>query len=287
MIGRLITLEELMKRFAVERLLDFADEAGGVGAIYESLKFLKVGNLENALGHLNDTEQGTTLTHTAQMREFLEQSSLPVTALSVGAVYNILANPNTTVSQLASAATEVRNTLRREVSISAYFSVTPAEAMYYANPWKGWEAIVGRFKGTTDDIEEMSKCFALARYPACVFHSLQVAEVGVVELGNYIGVKDPRPGWDATRNELKRILAKKYPDRTAFEQANSSFVEQMNATVEALQTAWRNKSTHVDGRLVLVGQGFSGDVAEDIMYATRAFMRRIALDMPMPTSGTI
>jgi len=140
--------------------------------------------------------------------------------------------------------------------------------------------MVTRFNNATDDIEELSKCFALSRYPACVYHSLQATEIGIIELGRFIGVADPKPGWDATRNALKKILAKKYDQRNAFEQAHSAFIEQINGTIEALQTAWRNKISHAEGRLSLISKEFSAEVAEEIMLATRAFMRRLGLELP-------
>jgi hypothetical protein len=54
----------------------------------------------------------------------------------------------------------------------------------------------------------------------------------------------------------------------------------MQGTVVALKNAWRNKISHVHGRLVLMTADFSPDVAEEITIATRGFMRRLATDLP-------
>jgi hypothetical protein len=54
----------------------------------------------------------------------------------------------------------------------------------------------------------------------------------------------------------------------------------MYGTVEALKTAWRNKISHVQGKLVLLTSDFTPEVAEEIVMASRAFMRRLATEMP-------
>jgi hypothetical protein len=55
----------------------------------------------------------------------------------------------------------------------------------------------------------------------------------------------------------------------------------MQGTVEALKNAWRNKISHVSGqRLLLVSSEFTPDTAEEIMTATRAFMRRLTESLP-------
>jgi hypothetical protein len=156
-----------------------------------------------------------------------------------------------------------------------------SETVYYNDPRKGWEAIIEHFRDTATDIEEASKCFALSRYAAAVFHSVQVVEVGLIELGKMIGVTDPLPGWTATTNRLKSIITKGHEARTSFERQHFAFLEQMHGTVEGLKNAWRNKVSHVHGKLTLLTSEFSPEVAEEILFATRAFMRRLATDAPV------
>jgi hypothetical protein len=55
--------------------------------------------------------------------------------------------------------------------------------------------------------------------------------------------------------------------------------------VEALKNAWRNKISHAHGKLiVMTGEEFHPDVAEEILTATRAFMRRLAEGLPAKES---
>jgi hypothetical protein len=135
------------------------------------------------------------------------------------------------------------------------------------------------------DVEEASKCFALSRYAAAIFHSVQVVEVGVIELGKLVGVTDPLPGWSATTNRLQNIIKKGHEARTPFERQHFAFFEQIQGTIEGLKNAWRNKVSHAYDKLTLLTADFSPDVAEEILFATRAFMRRLATDAPVVSAG--
>lgn len=167
---------------------------------------------------------------------------------------------------------------------SLFLSISPNRAAYYQNPRKGWEEIISRFPNTVSDIEEASKCFALSRYAAAVFHSLQVLEYGLIELGIFLQVNDPHSGWTAVAKRLSEVIKKSYNDRTLFEKQHSQFLEQLQATVEALKNAWRNKISHAQGRAVLLTPDFTPDVAEEILFASRAFMRRLTDGIPLPLS---
>jgi hypothetical protein len=114
-----------------------------------------------------------------------------------------------------------------------------------------------------------------------VFHCVQAIEQGLIHLGTFLSVNDPISGWSSVANELKKTIGKKHHDRTPFEQKHFAFIEQMQGLVEALKNAWRNKISHAHGqRLVLMSGDFTPDVAEDIMFASRSFLRRLAEDLP-------
>ena len=124
------------------------------------------------------------------------------------------------------------------------------EAEYYKNPRKGWEEIIERFPDALTDVEESQLCYALERYAAAVFHSLQVVEIGLIELGRVLVVTDPQTGWNATTKKLNTVLNTKYPSRTPFQQQHQRFLEQIAATIEMLKSAWRNKVSHAQDKLV-------------------------------------
>lgn len=109
---------------------------------------------------------------------------------------------------------------------------------------------------------------------------MQIIKIGLLALGRYMNVKDPRSGFTAVANELERILNKKFSDLTEFERNNRPFFEQLNGLVQAVKDAWRNKISHAEGRVVLLTTDFSPQIAMEIFIATRAFLRRLATELP-------
>ena len=181
-----------------------------------------------------------------------------------------------TYQDLYDLAIELKGRLIDEMSQQIFFSLSPREAEFFNNPRVGWEKIVERFPSALFDIEEAYKCFALSRYSAAVFHSLQIIEAGLIELGGFLMVEDPKSGWTAVSGALDRVIRKTHQERTPFERENFAFLEQMQGTVGGLKNAWRNKISHAQGKLTLMTSDFSQEVAEEILYASRAFMRRLA-----------
>jgi hypothetical protein len=196
-----------------------------------------------------------------------------------------IAPPNSRYGNIYPLIEELRGRLIDEMASKCFWALTTREQKYYEQPREGWEEIIGRFPDSLTDIEEASKCFALSRYAAAVFHSIQVVEAGLIVLGQFVGVSDPHSGWTAVSSTLDKIIAKKHEDRTAFERGNFKFLEQVQGTVAGLKNAWRNKISHVQGKLVLMTKDFSPEVAEEILFATRAFMRRLTDGLP-PKEGT-
>jgi hypothetical protein len=205
---------------------------------------------------------------------------LTLSGKSADKLVKLMLKPDVSNEKFKVLIAELRTRLIEEMPAPRFFSLSDQEARYYQRPWEGWEKVVDRFRNATIDIEESSKCFALSRYAAAVFHSLQVAEIGVIELGRVIVVVDPQKGWGATTNRLKGIMRTDYRARTPFQQKHTEFLEQISANIEIVSRAWRNKISHAQGKLILLTSDFSQEVAEEILYATRGFMRRLATEAP-------
>ena len=165
---------------------------------------------------------------------------------------------------------------------STFFLYVPGElAKTYKSPREGWEDVIDRFPESAVDIEEMNKCFAFSRTAAAVFHSVNAIECGLLELGKFLKVSDPKSGWTAVSSRLDSLVTRtKFPDLDPTFKAHFPFLEQLHGTVSPLKNAWRNKISHAYGRLTVMTADFSPEVAEEIIFATRSFMRRLATEMP-------
>jgi hypothetical protein len=219
----------------------------------------------------------------AESKKWLDLLQLECIELGLKASVNtifklqdVLSKTPISFGEVRSLAAELHGRLIDEMKETFVLTLSVSEAEHYKNPRKDWEKIIDRFPDVVNDIEEARKCFALARYTGAVFHSLQIIEAGLTELGKFINVPDPKSGWTAVTKELKKIVDKKYNDQTKFEKDNFDFLEQVQGTAEALKNAWRNKISHAQGRLILLSTEFTPEIAEEILFATRAFMRRLA-----------
>ena len=176
--------------------------------------------------------------------------------------------------------TIIRQSLMTELEARVFVPIAPDHARYYREPTKDWEEVIERFPDAVSDIEEAGKCYALGRYAASVFHGIQVVEHGLLSLGEFMQIADPKSGFTAVANELRRVTTKRHSDRSDFEKKHFAFFEQMYGSVEALKTAWRNKVYHAQGKSTVMTADFSPAVAIEIYMATRGFMRRLATDLP-------
>ena len=123
------------------------------------------------------------------------------------------------------------------MSTKIYFQLPHARKELFEEPRKRWEEVIARFPNAIQDIDEAAKCFALSRYAACVFHCVQIIEHGLLPLGAFLSVNDPLSGWTSVAGALKKIIDKKYDQRSEFEKKHSPSIEQMQGTVEALKNA--------------------------------------------------
>ncbi len=234
----------------------------------------------------NDSQLLTRLkTHLSDLLEHC-QPHLPMTAIAVlrlrATINNaeLMSTWQRADTTLQTMATEVMTRLEDELALNVFFRLTEARRIYFEAPTDGWKEVIARFPDTVSNIEEMSKSFALSRYSASVFHSLLVVEVGVIELGNSVGVTDPKRGWDPTWRKLKELVAGGHAKFSPDFSLSFTVIEQLFQSMEAMKNAWRNKVNHAAGQLSVIRPEFAPDVAEEIMFASRSFMRRLAEEMP-------
>lgn len=223
----------------------------------------------------------------AKTEKHCVQLELNASVSSIQKMRRLIAGKRSDNKRLGELATELSNRLFDEMSQKLYFSLTAGESDHYLNFRSGWQQVIDRFPDTLEDIEEARKCFAFSRYAGSVFHSLQVVEAGLIKLGTLISLNDPHSGRTAVCGQLKKVVEKKYTDRTDFEKQNYQFLEQTQATAEALKNAWRNKVSHAQGKLALIAKDFSPEIAEEILMATRSFMRRLADGLPTAKVQTV
>jgi hypothetical protein len=174
---------------------------------------------------------------------------------------------------------ELRRRVEDDLKSEVFMHLSIQEAALYNYPNREWEQVIQRFPETQIDIEECSKCFALERYGASLFHVLLVAEYGIVKLAKLLGVAGDKPGWGAL-GRLEKIAQKPYRDRSPLEQQHSSVLDGMMPFAHSIKNEWRHKISHVENKLQWQDTDFSPKMAGHIISAVRGFMDKLASDLP-------
>jgi hypothetical protein len=226
---------------------------------------------------------GEILKHLDSLSDLCGKSGLPMTEKVIGPLREIVVlqmnGAQVNFKAIWNGANVVAARLEDELSLREFFELEPGQAERFKNPLKDWEVIIARFPAVRQNVEESSKCFALERYGAAVFHVLQVAEYGVIEVAKLLEVEGDKPGW-ASLKRLQNLIKEPFSQRIALAQKHSILLENSIPLAIVVKDSWRHKLTHVDNQIVWMDTDFSPQVAEEIIAATRGFMRKLAQDLP-------
>jgi hypothetical protein len=268
-LWRLTNLLEILRLYA-ESYCKFTHHLGQLGI---TLSFPNVSKDEM------DGLVGVLVSHLDAIRTECEKLGLEATADCIG---NTLATWNNyhDYKNLMHDCPRISLCLENELKRRVCFILPRESQVLYETPAKKWQKTLAAFPEAKDDIEEMSRCLAFGRHAAAVFHALLVVEHGIIDLGKFIDVADPKTGWDATYKKLKELLKLGHngiPDKF---KPYFAFLEAINASLESMKVAWRNKISHADKRLTVLTSDFSERVTEEIIIASRSFMRLLATEGP-------
>jgi hypothetical protein len=126
------------------------------------------------------------------------------------------------------------NILHDEIASKMLLFLTMKEAGYYEYPLDGWKEVVAAFPDTAFEIEEASKCYALNRNTAIVFHIMRAIEIGIKALLDSTGKTVKTPTWGNYINAIADY-AKENPTLP-----NNDALVEVVAHMRSVKDAWRN-----------------------------------------------
>lgn len=182
-----------------------------------------------------------------------------------------------TVVILKRALLGLRSRVLDEIEISPLVLRIRREKVRYFDGADPFDAhVASQFPMASYDIEEASKCFALARYAGCVMHLQKVVEAGLRAFANWAQLsgileelKQRNPNWGKILIPLRQEVRRRNDADSWSSTADKEFCENVRPFIEAVKTAWRNPSMHV-------GSQYGEEEAEDIYFTVRGFMRFLA-----------
>jgi hypothetical protein len=214
--------------------------------------------------------------HARELRSSLLTLGTRQTSKSADRLIGTVSADRFTYPELASLLREIDSRLRDELSDITVLTLSDKEQGYFApaEPLFGKEFEVA-FPSALFELDEASKCMALGRDTAAVFHLMRCMEIGIRTIAKSLGVPDPVKGsdrnWSEMLKKIKLAMERKlnppswnHGDREIFESAYGS--------LDAVRVAWRNPTMHVDSK-------YTNDEAEHIFVAVRGFMKKLASRM--------
>lgn len=127
------------------------------------------------------------------------------------------------------------------------------------------------FPSASFDIAEASKCLALRRYTASVFHMMRVIEVGLRSVSLCLGAPDPtKPSernWGFILRGLSEAIDNKQGEWKASDE--KEFFSGVYLALDRVRTLWRNATMHIENK-------YTEDEADEVYEAVRVFMKKLA-----------
>lgn len=254
--GRLWTLWDLMRSFDMTALWRLNT------SLTESFK----------IASSNSYDTSALQTRCAVMQECVASLLLPSTAIALDDLAEGIAQAAPSkVTELISA---VYHVLRSETRAKTYLEIPFERLPYYSHtkPIFGKDVDIA-FSAVTFEIAEASKCFALSRYTACVFHLMRIVEFGLSCAADCLQV--PRPTKDGERNwgAILRKLNNAIEQKSDWnDPKDKALFGEIYASADAIKSSWRNPTMHVE-------RTYTDEEARELIDLVRAFMQRLARRM--------
>ncbi len=257
---RLVSLREIMKPF------------------YAQTWLTRIRMLEAALNNRTRTEfdypdrvKVEDVFHGIE-EECIEQD-LRSAAISARKMTTLLSQAEIPYERFRELVVEIQERIIDDTTVRRFLSLTDGEGKYYDEWWLGWRETMYRFPSILSDVEEASKCLALNRATACVFHLMRVMEFGLRALRASLKEAPLDPDkhytWGNLLDRCTKELAKPLADRSPEWRTDEAFYSGATTRLIGVKDAWRNPTMHVRSK-------YTEEEALDIWNHVKAFMAHLA-----------
>lgn len=188
--------------------------------------------------------------HIQQAEELFTTLGFKASAESLSKLVNCLTNPQVSADAIRRFALELDGRITDELHRTTLLTLSLEDERRYNDTTPFGHEVADWFSSAAYDVEEATKCLALERSTACVFHLMRVIEVGVRVAGK--SLNDPsidvaqNPTWQNLIDKFQRELNKKPADQSAAWRSNAEFFAGVTAHLFALKVAWRNPTMHIE-----------------------------------------
>ncbi len=229
--------------------------------------FPRLGKSEDSL--IPDDLRQTLIANLKVILNRCKEIGLTLSAMSIEETLS-LAPEDFTYRRCLENYGDIQRRIRDELQSILFLHVPQDKVGYYENKPQFGEQVADKFPKAITDIQEAGKCFATARYTACVFHLMRVMEIGVQQLGNTLGVPDPEEKeWQKILNDvngaIKRLGNPSTPITPAQKERRDEYA-QAAVYLENVKNAWRNNVMHPKDT-------YTEEEAAEVFRTTKVYMK--------------
>ncbi len=169
---------------------------------------------------------------------------------------------------------ELQGNIQHHLTRDLFLCIQKPKIDYLSRPREIFgEEVFKSFPSASYDLLESSRCFALDRWTASVFHLMRSLEAGLSVLGQRFGVSLAHTNWAPAIEQIESRIRDMYKD--PLWKAMPDYKEQQEFYAQAashfgiLKDAWRNYTAHARGK-------YDEREAADIITSVRAFLQKLA-----------
>lgn len=185
-----------------------------------------------------------------------------------------------TYNELENLCDDILDRLIDELDSHMFLMIEGKYVPYYNNPENGWGNAILQFPSILADVEEASKCLALERYTASVFHLMKVLEVGLYSMATDLNITNIQVNWQNVIEQIDSAIKdfeKNRPDKSDIT-GLSEWKEKLQFYLDCatnfrfIKNAWRNQTTHT-GKST---NTYTGEKSFQIYNHVCSFMQTLA-----------
>ena len=272
---------DLMERFRLEKFIKAYQHASAMNQNWITTRNHRP-DIQNV--HVSHGDYAEFVNNLKTLHNLLEEAGLSLSAISaagaLAAAEQAVQLPQFRLLEigpmirLAAEITDLQTRVRDEF-VTRYVLVVPSNRVGFYEPLKplfGAKVEAG-FNSVEFDISEAGKCFATARYTACVFHLMRVLETGIGSIARCLGVPDPvkeaERNWGAMLRHINDSIKAK---KSAMSEHDTELFSGAYIALDKVRSLWRNPTMHV-------GNKYTEEEAKEIWDAVSVVMKKLASRM--------
>jgi hypothetical protein len=205
------------------------------------------------------------------LQEFADRAGMDLASIRIrellGAIEGKQCSPRAITEMYAELTSRISDYFETRLALM----IPARQQSYWNEPLAGWEAIIERFPAQ-DHIEEASRCLALNRSTACVYHLMAPVQMVLESISKRLGAKlNPHTDtWNGIISKIELAMkdkAKAMPKPKW--KAQESFYAELISDIRHVKNAWRNDTMHFR-------RSYNYEEAEKVYRRVQDFMSHAA-----------